>query len=217
MDRLSINKPTTILNLKIPNKTRSDLTPEFILKRIPEIIGTEKYREFQENYYKYIYTWFMTEVGFPIRDVYTERVPHDELSIGDVIVIEEVGNYSRLYQRVPNHNGFLILEQFADRVSNKEMVIWNTQIRRIPNPIENVGEYEDLGHIIYNLNDLETNETYLCGYFRNYLNNQKAYYIDNLLNTLPQDKAEVIRKFNPDWEGMVEKLWADFIDYVKIL
>ena len=165
-----MQRANTVLNLKIPTKVRAELTPDFISKRIPEILGAQKYLEFQVNYYKYIYTWFMTTVGYPIRDVYTEKVPHDKLSIGDVIVIEEVGNYGRLYQCVPNDDGFLILEQVADSNSHPDIVIWKTVIKGVPNHIVNVGKYEAHGEIIYNLKTLEYLETHLYRYFKNYLN-----------------------------------------------
>ena len=210
-----MNRVNTVLNLKIPNKVRNDLTPDFISKRISEIIGIEEYLKFQQNYYKYIYVSFMSEVGFPIRDVYTDKVPHEVLKIGDVIVIEEIGNYSRIYQRVPNSYGFLILEQFADKHSNPEMIIWKTRISQVPPPVENVGIYVGAGELIMGLNILEINDQHLHRYFINYLNNQKRYYVDNLLNRLPKDKAEVIRNYNPDWEGMVEKLWSDLISVVQ--
>lgn len=212
-----MNRVNTVLNLKIPNKVRNDLTPDFISKRISEIIGIEEYLKFQQNYYKYIYVSFMSEVGFPIRDVYTDKVPHEVLKIGDVIVIEEIGNYSRIYQRVPNSYGFLILEQFADKHSNPEMIIWKTRISQVPPPVENVGIYVGAGELIMGLNILEINDQHLHRYFINYLNNQKRYYVDNLLNRLPKDKAEVIRNYNPDWEGMVEKLWSDLISVVQDL
>lgn len=212
-----MNKAGTVLNLKIPNKVRSDLTPEFISKRIPEILGEKQYHDFKENYYKFIFKYYMTEVGFPIRDVYPNHTNHNKLSIGDVIVIDEVANYSRLYQRVPNQYGFLILEQVADTLSNSELIIWKTKINNYPQTIEKVGNYEYEGEIIMGLNTLKNNDIHLYNHFERFLNNQKFFYIDNLLELLPIDKSEVIKKYNPNWDGMVDLLWSEFILFVQDL
>ena len=135
---------------------------------------------------------------------------HANLKVGDAITFEEVGLYSRIYQRVPNEHGFLILEQHLDINSDKDVDIWKSQIKNYPITMETINmNYSKEG--ILSLDELKVEDPHLHSHFCKFLDFHKIIFADILLDNLPKDKAKVIRESSVDTPGTIQALWEDFI------
>jgi hypothetical protein len=213
---LGSNHVSTILNLKPPTRVRSDLTPEYLRVRIPELMGCEKHAALCKLFYESCFHHFFSSVGYPIKKLYSsmDGVIHADLQIGDGITIEEVGLYSRIYQRVPNEHGFLIIEQHLDVHSDKDVNIWKTQIKNYPITMEHINEnYSSEG--LLNLDALKNEDPHLHEHFCKFLDFHKKILIDLFLKYLPIEKAKVIQESNSDTNGMIQALWEDFLKMNK--
>ena len=209
---LGSNNSSAMLQFKPPVRVRADLTPEFLRHRIPEILGQETYSSFCQDFYHSLYHHFFSNVGYPIKDVFPVGTNHNELKLGDVITIEEVANYSRLYQRAPNDNGFLIVEQILD-TSNPEINVWKTLIKKQPSKMEVY--YKDCSaEGVLTLSDLQKEDFHLYHNFKEFIDGHKLIFVNCLLDKLPKEKAQIIRESNPDTPGMIYAIWEDFLQTV---
>jgi len=212
---LGSNHVSTILNLKPPTRVRTDLTPEYLRVRIPELIGSEKHAALCKLFYESCYHHFFSSVGYPIKTIYPMHgAQHADLNIGDGITIEEVGLYSRIYQRVPNEHGFLIIEQHLDVNSNKDINIWKTQIKHYPVTMEHINENYSMDGLL-SLDALKIEDPHLHKHFSTFLDFHKKIVTDLFLNHLPKEKAKVIQESNTDPNGMIQALWEDFLKMNK--
>ena len=104
-----------ILMKSLPTKIKA-LDHNFIFKRIFELLDV---KELQHHFYENTYLSFFSQTGFPFENVYnkSDNKTFDDLKNGDVIVIEEIINYSRLYQHVSKDiNNFqcLFIDYFTE-------------------------------------------------------------------------------------------------------
>jgi hypothetical protein len=203
------NRSSAMLNLKPPVKVRSDLTPDFLRKRIPEILGIE-YTNIYRDFYNSIYHHFFSHVGYPVKEVFPLNTPHDKLKLGDVITIEEVGNYSRLYQKTNTDIGFLILEQSLDTTTNPDLNVWKTIIKSYPSQLEIYYKNSDVEGVL-KLDDLKKEDAHLYHHFKEFIDTHKQMFAQCLIDKLPKEKAKVIHECNPDTPGMVNALWEDLL------
>ncbi len=93
------------LNLKPPVRVSSQtssheptLSPSFVVVRIKEILSPEKYYGILRDFYVRRYLWYCEHVGFPIQKTF-EKNPATQMNYGDVIVLEEVLDYGKVYQK----------------------------------------------------------------------------------------------------------------------
>jgi len=208
---LGSNHVSSILNLKPPTRVRAELTPEYLRNRIPELMGSEKHVALCNLFYESIFHHFFSSVGYPVKTLYPKGgAHHADLKVGDAITIEEVGLYSRIYQRVPNEHGFLILEQYLDINSDKDVDIWKSQIKNYPITMETINmNYSKVG--ILSLDGLKIEDPHLHVHFCKFLDFHKKIFADILLDNLPKDKAKVIRESSTDTPGTIQALWEDFV------
>ena len=203
------NRSSNVLNLKAPVRVRPDLTPSYLRTRIPEILGIV-YGDLCLDFYNSLYHHFFSTVGYPVKQVHPLGTNHETLGLGDAITIEEVANYSRLYQKAPTSTGFLILEQALDTVSNPDVNVWKTIIRAKPSKME--AYYKDCSaEGVLTLDELKKEDEHLYHHFKEFIDTHKQIFAECLIDKLPKDKATVIRESNPDTTGMIQALWEDFL------
>ena len=204
-----INNSSAMLHLKPPVKVRNDLNPTFLRHRIPEILGLE-YLNICRDFYNSIYHYFCSNLGYPIKRVFPRETDHTTLEVGDVISLEEVGNYSRLYQKNKTNIGFLIIEQSLDTTSNPELNIWKTIIKNYPQKLEAYQKNTNNEGVL-KLQDFKKEDEHVYNHFKLFLDTHNKLFAEYLINNLPDDKAHVICEYNPDPSGMINALWEDFL------
>jgi len=203
------NRSSAMLNLKPPVKVRNDLTPSFLRRRIPELLDLE-YLTICRDFYCSLYHYFFSHVGYPVKEVYPLHTQHDTLKLGDVITIEEIGHYSRLYQKTNTDIGFLILEQNLDTTSSNDVNVWKTIIKSYPPKMEiYYKNSNDEG--VLKLDHLKKEDVHLYGHFKEFIDTHKQIFTHCLIDKLPKEKAQVICDCNPDTPGMINALWEDFL------
>ena len=202
--------------LNAPIKKRNDWTAEFVYTRIIDILRSETLEEFYRNYYYQIYTHYFNQVGYPIGRVYEKHsVKHEDLSIGDVIIMEEVGHYSRLYQKIPNNN-FLIIEQKLEEASPEN--VWRHIIsKQIQNFYFIMDHKIDSIEYIYSVHRLKGDDIHLYNHFLNYIDRHKKDLLDSVLKILPQEKAELIQKSCIDIDGLIHIIYGEFMKIIQDL
>ena len=191
---------------------KTELSPDFIAKRLKELIG-DNLNEVRKNFYNNVYIHFFQHAGLPIQQIYPKEKVHEEMTHGDVIPIDEIGHYSRLYQKVPKNvdiREFLIIEQWLD-TSPTDKNIW---CHIIPNNISTTTQFNKIenSNFILDLNNLFENDEYLYTNFYNYLEKHNRIYVDYLLSFINPEKVEIIRKQCIKWDKLVELCWSDFIN-----
>ena len=207
------NRSSAMLNLKPPVKVRNDLTPAYLRRRIPEILDIE-YSNICSDFYNSIYHHFFSHVGYPVKEVFSIGTAHEDLNLGDVITVEEVANYSRLYQKTNTDLGFIILEQSLDTTSNPEVNVWKTIIKSNPPKLE-IYYKNSSPEGVLKLDDLKREDVHLYHHFKEFIDTHRQIFAECLIDKLPREKSQVICEFNPDTPGMVNALWEDFLELVK--
>lgn len=197
----------TLLTAKKP-----ELSPDFIAKRLKELIGNN-FNEVKKNFYNNIYIHFFQHTGLPIQEIYNKDKVHEEMLVGDVIAIDEIGHYSRLYQKVPknlDNREFLIIEQWLD-TTPVDKNIW---CHIIPKKIDMLTQINNIDNsdFVLDLNNLLKNDEYLYNHFLNYLEKHNRLYVDYLLSFIMVEKVEIIKRQCIKWDKLVELCWSDFMN-----
>ena len=200
-------QPMSIVQSKKP-----ELSPDFIAKRLKELIGDD-FRQVMKKFYDNVYIQFFQHTGLPIQQIYPKDKVHEEMLNGDVIAIDEIGHYSRLYQKVPknvNIREFLILEQWLDTTPVDKNIWCHIVPKNIPmiTQINNI----DNSDFVLDLNSLLENDEYLYNHFLNYLEQHSKLYVDYLLSFIMAEKVEIIKKQCIKWDKLVELCWCDLMN-----
>ena len=195
----------------VPSK-KPELSPDFIAKRLKELIGHD-FTQVKKKFYNNVYIHFFQHTGLPIKEIYPKDKVHEEMLDGDVIPIDEIGHYSRLYQKVPKNvdiREFVILEQWLDTTPVDKNIWCHIVPKNIPltTKINNV----DNSDFVLDLNSLLENDEYLYNHFFNYLEKHSKLYVDYLLSFILVEKVEIIKKQCIKWDKLVELCWGDFIN-----
>jgi hypothetical protein len=196
----------------LPTRVKS-LDHNYIFTRIYELLDMS---ELHQNYYNSIYLCFFSQVGFPIGNSYqkSEIKSHDELSYSDVIILDEILNYSRLYQHVSrdiNQYECLIIEQYLDRNTNPEVPdVWK---HNIPSNLEY--KHMDVSEMpILDLDTLKTNDLFLYDEFTKFIkkhaNEYVKYVFQQLKNKYPA-KYETITMQCDNIERLQELLLEAYL------
>jgi hypothetical protein len=200
-------QPMTLITSK-----KTELSPDFIAKRLKELIGNN-FNEVKKNFYNNIYIHFFQHTGLPIQEIYNKDKVHEDMLVGDVIAIDEIGHYSRLYQKVPkilDNREFLIIEQWLD-TTPVDKNIWCHIVPKNISVTTHFNKLED-SNFILDLNSLYENDQYLYNHFLNYLEKHNRLYVDYLLSFIINEKVEIIKKQCIKWDKLVELCWYDFIN-----
>ena len=200
-------QPMSIVQSKKP-----ELSPDFIAKRLKELIGDD-FSNVKKKFYDNVYIQFFQHTGLPIQQIYPKDKVHEEMLNGDVIAIDEIGHYSRLYQKVPKNvdiREFLILEQWLDTTPVDKNIWCHIVPKNIPmiTQINNI----DNSDFVIDLNSLLENDEYLYNHFLNYLEKHSKLYVDYLLSFIMAEKVEIIKKQCIKWDKLVELCWSDFMN-----
>ena len=200
-------QPMSLVQSKKP-----ELSPDFIAKRLKELIGDD-FSNVKKKFYDNVYIQFFQHTGLPIQQIYPKDKVHEEMLNGDVIAIDEIGHYSRLYQKVPKNvdiREFLILEQWLDTTPVDKNIWCHIVPKNIPmiTQINNI----DNSDFVLDLNSLLENDEYLYNHFLNYLEKHSKLYVDYLLSFIMAEKVEIIKKQCIKWDKLVELCWSDFMN-----
>lgn len=200
-------QPMSIVQSKKP-----ELSPDFIAKRLKELIGDD-FSNVKKKFYDNVYIQFFQHTGLPIQQIYPKDKVHEEMLNGDVIAIDEIGHYSRLYQKVPKNvdiREFLILEQWLDTTPVDKNIWCHIIPKNIPmtTQINNI----DNSDFVLDLNSLLENDEYLYNHFLNYLEKHSKLYVDYLLSFIMAEKVEIIKRQCIKWDKLVELCWHDFMN-----
>lgn len=200
-------QPMSIVQSKKP-----ELSPDFIAKRLKELIGDD-FRQVMKKFYDNVYIQFFQHTGLPIQQIYPKDKVHEEMLNGDVIAIDEIGHYSRLYQKVPKSvdiREFLILEQWLDTTPVDKNIWCHIVPKNIPitTQINNI----DNSDFVLDFNSLLENDEYLYNHFLNYLEKHSKLYVDYLLSFIMAEKVEIIKRQCIKWDKLVELCWYDFMN-----
>jgi hypothetical protein len=200
-------QPMSIVQSKKP-----ELSPDFIAKRLKELIGDD-FRQVMKKFYDNVYIQFFQHTGLPIQQIYPKDKVHEEMLNGDVIAMDEIGHYSRLYQKVPKNvdiREFLILEQWLDTTPVDKNIWCHIIPKNIPmtTQINNI----DNSDFVLDLNSLLENDEYLYNHFLNYLEKHSKLYVDYLLSFIMAEKVEIIKRQCIKWDKLVELCWYDFMN-----
>ena len=212
------------LNLKPPVRVSAthasaapshELSPSFVVVRIKEILTPDKYRDILHNFYIHRYLWYCEHVGFPIQTTFDKQTAAG-LNYGDVVVLEEVLDYGRVYQKTTNYfqrKGFLVYEQWLDAT----MGLWRNTVTAPPTMEDHakaIGGCDlslDATVPLYNLQRLRGEESDLYAGLMADLEKYKSYLLDTVLLHLPTDKRERIRA-GCELASLTELLWKEFLD-----
>ena len=201
-----------ILMKSLPTKVKT-LDHNFIYRRIFELLPVT---ELQNSFYNNIYLCFFSQAGFPLESVYTksDNKSYKDLKYGDVIVLEEVINYSRLYQHVSKDiNNFecLFIDQYLDRNPDPNIEdIWKTQIPK------NV-EYKTMnnsGMTVYSIEELNLKQELLLDEFIKFIvkhKNQYAQYLFQHFKTKYPEKYETITMQCDNMDRLNEMICDEFL------
>ena len=200
-------QPMSIVQSKKP-----ELSPDFIAKRLKELIGDD-FSNVKKKFYDNVYIQFFQHTGLPIQQIYPKDKVHEEMLNGDVIAIDEIGHYSRLYQKVPKNvdiREFLILEQWLDTTPVDKNIWCHIIPKNIPmtTQINNI----DNSDFVLDFNSLLENDEYLYNHFLNYLEKHSKLYVDYLLSFIMAEKVEIIKRQCIKWDKLVELCWHDFMN-----
>jgi hypothetical protein len=201
-----------ILMKSLPTKVKT-IDHNFIFKRIFELLDV---KEIQNHFYENIYLCFFSQTGFPMENIYnkSDNKKFDDLKYGDVIVLEEIINYSRLYQHVPkdiNQFQCIFIEQYLDR--NPDPNISDVWINKIPEFIE----YKTMNNSqmpVYSILELKNKQELLLNEFTNFIVKHKNKYVQYLFqqfkNKFPE-KHETITMQCDSIEKLHELLSEEFL------
>jgi hypothetical protein len=201
-----------ILMKSLPTKVKT-LDHNFIYRRIFELLPVN---ELQNSFYDNIYLCFFSQAGFPFENVYnkSDNKSYKDLKYGDVIVLEEVINYSRLYQHVSKDiNNFecLFIEQYLDRNPDPNIEdVWKTQ-----NP-KNV-EYKTMnnsGMTVYSIEELNLKQELLLDEFIKFIvkhKNQYTQYLFQHFKTKYPEKYETITMQCDNMDRLNEMICDEFL------
>ena len=201
-----------ILMKSLPTKVKT-LDHNFIYRRIFELLPVT---ELQNSFYNNIYLCFFSQAGFPLESVYTksDNKSYKDLKYGDVIVLEEVINYSRLYQHVSKDiNNFecLFIDQYLDRNPDPNIEdIWKTQIPK------NV-EYKTMnnsGMTVYSIEELNLKQELLLDEFIKFIvkhKNQYAQYLFQHFKTKYPEKYETMTMQCDNMDRLNEMICDEFL------
>jgi hypothetical protein len=204
-----------ILMKSLPTKIKT-LDHNFIYKRIYELLDV---KELQNHFYENIYLCFFSQTGFPFENVYnkSDNKTFEDLKYGDVIVLEEIINYSRLYQHVSkdiNQFQCLFIEQYLDRNPDPEVLdVWKN---KVPEFIE----YKTMNNSqmpIYSIAELKNKQELLLHDFTNFIMKHKNRYVQYLFQQFKirfPEKHETITMQCDNIEKLNELLADEFINTV---
>ena len=201
------NPSMTIVSSKKP-----ELSPDFIARRLKELIGNN-FSEIKSKFYNNVYIEFFRHSGLPIKEIYPKDKVHEDMLDGDVIAIDEIGHYSILYQKVPRNldiREFVILEQWLDTTPVDKNIWCHIIPKNIPTTTKIINI--DNSEFILDLNSLLENDEYLYKHFLNYLEKHNSLYVDYLLSFINPEKVEIIKKQCIKWDKLVELCWSDFMN-----
>jgi len=218
------------LNLKPPVRVSSQtssssqehaLSPSFVVIRIKEILSPEKYYGILRNFYIRRYLWYCEHVGFPIQKTF-EKNTATGLNYGDVIVLEEVLDYGRVYQKTTNyfnHKGFLVYEQHLHSTLGlwRNTVISPSRMEEYATAIGSCDFALDATVPLYCLEKLRSEDADLYAGFTADLELYKTYLLDTVLLNLPAEKRESIRAGCAELGSLTALLWKEFLDYSERL
>ena len=201
-----------ILMKSLPTKVKA-LDHNFIYKRIFELLPVS---ELQNSFYDNVYLCFFSQVGFPFENIYnkSDNKKYNDLKYGDVIVLDEVINYSRLYQHVSKDiSNFecLFVEQYLDR--NPDPNIEDVWQNKIPNCIE----YKTMNNStmpVYSISELKQKEELLLDEFMKFIVKHKYQYVQYLFQqfkTKYPEKYETITMQCDNIERLNELLCEEYI------
>jgi hypothetical protein len=201
-----------ILMKSLPTKVKT-LDHNFIYRRIFELLPVN---ELQNSFYDNIYLCFFSQAGFPFENVYnkSDNKSYKDLKYGDVIVLEEVINYSRLYQHVSKDiNNFecLFIEQYLDRNPDPNIEdVWKTQTPK------NV-EYKTMnnsGMTVYSIEELNLKQELLLDEFIKFIvkhKNQYTQYLFQHFKTKYPEKYETITMQCDNMDRLNEMICDEFL------
>lgn len=201
-----------ILMKSLPTKVKT-LDHNFIYRRIFELLPVN---ELQNSFYNNIYLCFFSQAGFPLESVYikSDNKSYKDLKYGDVIVLEEVINYSRLYQHVSKDiNNFecLFIEQYLDRNPDPNIEdVWKTQTPK------NV-EYKTMnnsGMTVYSIEELNLKQELLLDEFIKFIvkhKNQYTQYLFQHFKTKYPEKYETITMQCDNMDRLNEMICDEFL------
>ena len=201
----------TVFMKTLPTKVKT-LNYQFIYKRIFELLNME---EIQDHFYGNIYTCFFSQVGFPFENIYkrSDNKNYSDLKYGDVIIMDEIVNYSKLYQHVSkdiNLFEFIFIEQYIDRDPDPTIVdVWKN---KIPINIEYKTMNKTLMHI-YNYSDLKNKDENLFYEFIQFIRKNKTQYIQYVFQyfkSLYPEKYETITMQCDDISKLNEMIWEEY-------
>lgn len=212
-----MNYPPVLMKT-LPTKIKA-IDHNFIYKRFFELLDINT---LQKQFYDNIYLCFFSQTGFPFENVYqkSDNKKYDELLYGDVIVIDEIINYSRLYQHVSKDiNVFqcIFIEQYLDRNPDPNIIdVWKN---KIPDFIE----YKTMTKSempIYSISELKNKEELLTTDFTQFIIKHKSKYVmflfQELKNKYP-DKHDTITTHCDNIEKLHELLSQEFLNtFLKV-
>jgi len=155
-----------------------------------EILGEKQWMELCADFYGSCYMALFNKIGHPIGDVCEKGTHYRDMKAGDVILLEEEGRYSRIYQSVPNERGFLIIEQYLD-VSNPDEDVWKNVIPSNPNIVFKPKKTEFPVQPIY---QLQENEKQLWEMLSQFMKSHNRELYEYILQALPTDKIQAIER-----------------------
>lgn len=223
---LSLKPPVRQSSTKQLGPSEYEFTPTYVLGRIREILTSQKLQALFHTFYVRRYVWYCEHMGFPITRTFTKQddVTLDLLQCGDAVVMEELLNYSRIYQKTTdyfNSRGFLIYEQYIPRDSSNNL--WRNISSQGPimesyeDYLKRWGLFEstDCTQIpIFNLETLEQNEPDIYSGFAKDLLNYKSYLMGAVLIHMPVEKRERIKN-GCSADGLCELLWNEMDAYAR--
>jgi len=202
-----------ILMKSLPTKTKP-IDHNFIFKRFYELLDI---CALQKQFYDNIYLCFFSQTGFPFENIYqkSDDKKYSDLVYGDVIVIDEIVNYSRLYQHVSKDISLfecIFIEQYLERNPDPNVIdVWKN---KIPNFIEyKIMEKSEMP--IYSLRELKKKEELLTNDFMHFIIKNKSKYIMYLFQELKNkypDKHDTIVTNCDNIEKLHELLFEEFLD-----
>jgi hypothetical protein len=202
------HNPIFVVKQSVPATQRKpDLDPQYISGRILELL-TADVSELRKRFYESAFISFFSQTGLPIRNVCSQEMTHESMSIGDVYPLCEFGHYSKLYQKVPremNSKEFMIIEQYLD-TTPVDANIWCHQIPSTLAPV--ILSVNDVSltykEYILSLPELKNNDTHLYGHFVQYLHRNAEVYLNLLLAHIPKEKEEIIRTQCRAWSELIQ-------------
>lgn len=203
----------TVFMKTFPTKVKT-LDCQFIYRRIFELLNIE---DIQQHFYENIYTCFFSQIGFPFENVYTksDNKNYSDLKYGDVIILDEIVNYSKLYQHVSKDISvfeYIFIEQYLDRNPDPNIAdVWKNKI-----PINL--EYKIMNKTsmpIYNYSDLKNKDENLFNEFTQFIHKHKSDYIQYIFlhfKSIYPEKYETITLQCDDISKLNEMIWEEYFN-----